>query len=358
MDINDKKLQRTSRLINFSITTMLCIFLILLSNTIMGDLEGTISTPKHDDFKDKASISKLEAEAEVVHGKLNALSDTQQNFKSMQELALSNKNDEQESFDNWLKTRGTLGNPAQDTEVISRLRKIDEYQVVAQGWSAKVDSIEELRVALRSEINSTRDNIYSLENKAYYDYQDELVKYDLYVFFIRLLFVGPILALGIFFFLRYRNHKFKPLFMGFTLFSIYAFFIGLVPYLPSFGGYIRYLVGILLTIGLGYYAITHIRIYMEKKQLMLKEASTERAKKLQIEIAEKAFNNHICPSCGKDFFLKNWERKHTVSPSKELQPITNYCRYCGLQLIKECPTCKQDNYAHLPFCISCGENLK
>lgn len=166
--------------------------------------------------------------------------------------------------------------------------------------------------------------------------------------------MGPILALGIFFFLRFRKHKFWPLYFGFTLFSIYAFFFGLVPYLPSYGGYVRYTVGIALSVGLGYYAIKKIRAYMEQKQEELKTSTQERAKNVQLEVAEKALENHFCPSCGKDFIIKKWETPANNTGAETMPFVTDFCRHCGLGLFADCYNCGHKNFAHMPFCSSCG----
>jgi predicted RNA-binding Zn-ribbon protein involved in translation (DUF1610 family) len=170
--------------------------------------------------------------------------------------------------------------------------------------------------------------------------------------------VGPVLALGIFFFIRYRHHKFWPLYFGFTLFSLYAFFFGLVPYLPSYGGYVRYSVGIALSAGLGYYLIRRIRQYLEQKQSELKTSTEERARKVQTETAEKALENHFCPSCGKDFLLRRWEfpvKDHADAEAYKF--VTNYCRHCGLELFRKCGHCGNKNFAHLLYCSSCGTKV-
>ena len=184
--------------------------------------------------------------------------------------------------------------------------------------------------------------------------ESALKAYDLKVFVIRLLFVAPILALGIFFFIRYRRHKFWPLYFGFTLFSFYAFFFGLVPYLPSYGGYVRYAVGIILSVGLGYYAIMTIRQYIEQKQAELKVSTQERSKNVQSEVAEKALANHFCPSCGKDFIIMKWESPIKGNDKESYKLVTDFCRHCGLELFANCEKCGNKNFAHLPYCSACG----
>lgn len=178
--------------------------------------------------------------------------------------------------------------------------------------------------------------------------------YELKVFLIRLLFVAPILALGIFFFIRFRNHQFWPLFLGFTFFSLYAFFVGLVPYLPSYGGYVRNTIGVLLSLGLGYYAIKTIRQYIQRKEAELKVASSERAKNVRLEVAEKALANHYCPSCGKDFLVKKWDAPLKTAEGEPYKMVTDFCRHCGLELFASCKQCDTKNFAHLPFCATCG----
>ncbi len=140
------------------------------------------------------------------------------------------------------------------------------------------------------------------------------------------------------------------------MFSFYAFFFGLVPYLPSYGEYIRYTVGIILSIIFGIYAINKIKAFVEYKKNELKVSTTERAEKVQIETAEKALDNHMCPSCGKDFVVKKWDKSVNKKNKTEMYGIvTNFCRFCGLELFKKCKKCGSENYAHLPFCSNCGD---
>jgi chorismate mutase len=303
-------------------------------------------------------MSTLDQKIENLDSEIDNLNTKKNTIVKTIATAKENYTNEKQSFDNWVQTRKTLGSPDKDQEVIERAKKLDEFYKVEQDWRSQLNSRQiELdgREKEQQEIQKLIDKEQEAAGTKYYE---ELKHYDLKVFLIRLLFVAPILVLGIFFFIRYRRHKFWPLFFGFTLFSFYAFFFGLVPYLPSYGGYVRYAVGIILSAGLGYYAIKSIRQFIETKQAELKISSQERAQNVQIEVAEKALENHFCPSCGKDFIIKKWEFpsiKNIEADTYKL--VTNFCRHCGLELFKNCNSCGNKNFAHLPFCSSCGTKM-
>jgi hypothetical protein len=356
MEISSKKLARTSKLIYFTISLLLCVFLILLSNKIISDLDKMATSPQVSDFENKeltASIQKLLIHADDT---IKGFENSRSQIEKAQEAAHASYANEKESFDNWISARKTIGSPTNDKEVIERARKLDNFYKIEKAWKAQLSLIDE-RIKPFNLYKDSLNNIIQKDNyKAEELYAKAMRKFDLKVFLIRLLFVLPILLLGVFFFVRLRKNKFWPLFQGFSLFSLYAFFFGLVPYLPSYGGYIRYTVGIILCVFAGYYAITRIRKYVEQKRIELEASSKERAKNVQTGTAEKALMNHVCPSCGKDFILKNWE--HTAEPVKNLHVITDFCRFCGLELFAKCGKCGNKNFVHLPYCSNCGEQIK
>ena len=356
MELNSKKLESTSRMVSYSISAVLCIFLVLLSANIIDDLDNITTSPEVESFENKNAIRSLENKINKENANIEVLYAKKITIEKTIGIARENYTNEKQSFDNWVQTRKTLGSPDKDQEVISRAEKLDALQKVEQEWrlqlnslQSKIDSTERKRLDAEKLLNKEK-------GEAYQKYDKELKSYELKVFLIRLLFVAPILALGIFFFVRYRKNKFWALYFGFTLFSLYAFFFGLVPYLPSYGGYVRYSVGVLLSLGLGYYAIKRIREYVEQKQAELKVSTQERAKKIQTETAEKALENHFCPSCGKDFLIKKWEFPLVKNLDNEAYKfVTNFCRHCGLELFKNCSNCDNKNFAHLPYCSSCGQ---
>lgn len=358
MELNSKKLEQTSRIVYYSISTILCLFLILLSSKIIDDLDSTTRRPEPEHFENKRILENLVNDENKQNAQIENLNSKKGTIEKTIATAKDNYTNEKQSFDNWVQTRKTLGSPNKDQEVISRANKLDEFYKVESDWrlqlnatQAQIDKVDKKRQAIEKSIDKEK---FNAETK----YDKELKRYELKVFLIRLLFVAPILALGIFFFVRYRRHKFWPLYFGFTLFSLYAFFFGLVPYLPSYGGYVRYAVGIILSAGLGYYAIKTIRQFIEKKQAELKVSTQERSRNVQIEVAEKALENHYCPSCGKDFIIKRWEFPQTKNIDTEAYKlVTSFCRHCGLELFKNCNHCGTKNFAHLPFCSSCGTTM-
>jgi hypothetical protein len=354
MELNSKKLERTSRIVYYSISIILCLFLILLSNKIIDDLDTIVVRPEVENFENKFVMADLDKKINLLTNELENLNTQKSTIEKTISTAKENYKNEKQSFENWVQTRKTLGSPDKDQEVTDRAKKLDECYKIEQDWRLQLNAKERES----EKIGKKQEEIQVLIDKeteiAETKYDKELQYYDLKVFLIRLLFVAPILALGIFFFVRYRRHQFWPLYFGFSLFSFYAFFFGLVPYLPSYGGYVRYAVGITLSAGLGYYVIKTIRQFIETKQAELQVSTQERSRNIQAEAAEKALENHFCPSCGKDFIIKKWEIPFKNNELDAYKLVADFCRHCGLQLFKNCNQCGNKNFAHLPFCASCG----
>lgn len=358
MEFNNKKLEKTSKLINYVIAIVLCGFLISLSGKLIDDVDEWKEMPIVEQFENKELLDSKESEIDKINEKINLKEEEKASIENTIKIAKSNYDNAKNSFDNWLEARKTVGSPKEDKEVLSRAKKLDDYYKIEQEWRKELSVIEIDILAYNKEKEVLWEVINQEENRAYDERNKAMQKYDLKVFLIRLLFILPILLLGIFFIIKFRKHKFWPIFLGFVLFSFYAFFFGLVPYLPSYGGYIRYTVGIILSVVFGIYIINKIKAFIERKKNELKVSTTERAKKVQTETAEKALDNHMCPSCGKDFIIKRWDKSSVKKNNTEgFGFVTNFCRFCGLELFKKCNTCGTENFAHLPYCSNCGGTM-
>ena len=358
MEFNNKRLERTSKFINIAIAVILCMFLIALSGKILGDVDDWKERPVAADFENKELIAEKQEKIADLEKEMAPILEERESIKNTLQIARSDHQNAKASFENWLAARKTVGKSSEDEEVLSRAKKLDEFYKTEQSRrrefktnKSKLDDFNQKIGALNTEIAKER-------NRAYDEVTTASRSYELKVFLIRLMFILPILLLGVYFAVRFRKHKYWPLFLGFVLFSVYAFFFGLIPYLPSYGGYVRYTVGIILSIVAGAYAINKIRAFVERKKEELKVSTTERAKGVRTETAEKALDNHMCPSCGKDFIVKKWDKSISKeNKSDHFAYVTNFCRFCGLKLFKDCDNCQTTNFAHLPFCSNCGNGI-
>ena len=81
-------------------------------------------------------------------------------------------------------------------------------------------------------------------------------KVELRVFLYRLALTLPLLVVAGWLFVKKRKGTLLALCLGLHHLSrCLLFFVELVPYLPSYGGYVRYIVGIAITVLVGRYAI-------------------------------------------------------------------------------------------------------
>jgi len=357
MEFNNKKLTRTKKAIHYTISILLAIFLIGLANRIIWDLDEQDARPVITDFEGQTEIHKYRITKNSIQDSILVKRRDQEALQLTLDLGKTTLSQEKQSFESWISTRTATQSSAVDKEVRARNLKMDSIQ-------GQIQFLEEEKTTLLSSINTLQDEENQIqvfineENQIVDSLYDNAVRaYELNVFFKRLLFVLPILILGVWLLVKRRKSSYWPLYRGFVFFSLYAFFVGLIPYLPSYGGYIRYAIGILLSVFLGIYAIRSFQAFVKKKKEELQQSTEERSQQIKQEVAEKALENHMCPSCGKDYLINEIFQSGGKKGVGGTLKVTNYCRHCGLQLFKDCDTCQTKNYAHLPHCYSCGDHI-
>ena len=355
MEFNNKKLTRTKKLIHYLISIALAIFLIGLANRIIGDLDETAHRPNLQDFETATEVHKYRLLNNAVQDSIRDIISDKNALQLNLDLASTTLKQERSSFKSWISIRRATQSSSLDIEVRKRNLIMDSIQEIITTYqrekTSKEASIQELRVLSLNRqrlIDEEMDQVYEMYSQAVHSF-------ELKVFLKRLLFVFPVLLLGIWMLVKRRKHIYWPLFRGFVFFSFYAFFVGLVPYLPSYGGYVRYAIGILLSLFLGIYAIRSLQAFIKRKKEELQQSTAARSQQIKEEVAEKALENHMCPSCGKDYLINELHQSGGKKGMSGKFKVTTYCRHCGLQLFKNCDSCETTNYAHLPHCYSCGD---
>lgn len=343
-----RKTEKITKTVLFFISLIFSAFLILLGNKILDDIDNIFSKPKMLAYENNAEIVEFNKKIEPLKNEISKLNEKKENYEKTLEIVNKNYKSEKQAFDTWIKTRQAIGNPNEDNVVITRAKKLDEYKNTEILWQNRISEIESLIQNQNKSISNLNEQKIKLIQKEMEKYDSELKKYSIKIFLIRLSIALPILIIGLFLFLKFRRNKYSSLLWGYIIFSLYMFFFGLVPYLPSFGGYIRYIVGIIITIIVGYYTIKQLSIYNEKKKNEMEKSSEERAQKVQHEAALKAYASNVCPSCDHNFMVG------VVGKDK----LPNFCLHCGLKLFEKCKKCEAINFAHFPFCWNCGNSIK
>lgn len=357
MEFNNKKLTRTTKVIHYLISILLAIFLIGLANRIIWDIDESDNRPLVSDFESQTEVHRYRLLGASIQDSIYTNDRKQDALQINLDLAKTTLSQEQHSFKSWISTRTATQSATVDAQVRKRNLTMDSIQEVIQSFE-KEKSVYAASVLSLREAQTDLQTRESNELTIAYKLHDEAVRsYELSIFLKRLLFVLPILLLGIWMLVKKRKHTYWPLYRGFVFFSFYGFFVGLVPYLPSYGGYVRYTIGILLSLFLGVYAIKSLQAFIKRKKEELQQSTQERSKQIKEEVAEKALENHMCPSCGKDFLINEFHQSGGKKGMAGNLKVTNYCRHCGLQLFKDCKSCETTNYAHLPHCYSCGDHI-
>ncbi|MEO7497788.1 MAG: zinc ribbon domain-containing protein, partial [Massilia sp.] len=163
---------------------------------------------------------------------------------------------------------------------------------------------------------------------------------ELRVFLYRLALTLPLLLIAGYLFAKKRHGSYWPFVWGFIFFALFAFFFELVPYLPSYGGYVRYIVGILLTAVIGRYAIVSLQRYLERQKAAEALPDAKRRETLRYDAAVARLGKGVCPGCERPVDVKN--------------TAIDFCPHCGIGLFDKCGHCATRKSAFARFCFSCG----
>lgn len=315
-------------------------FLIGLGGQIVQDLPGIDRQLNLDDYIDSAKARPLRMQLQRAEQSAQEARLEQQQAQLLRDAAQSDSRNASESFSSWIATRQATQQPDQDAELLKRTRQLD---TIKQRELAAIKALDAQNKALLDAVQAAdkaQKGLAQLEQAAQKDYDAEARRLELRVFLIRLAITLPLLVLAGWLFTHKRKTAYWPFVWGFVIFAGFAFFVELVPYLPSYGGYVRYLVGIVLTVLIGRQAIVSLSRYLEKQRAAEQLSSSERQRELGYDAALTLLGKGVCPGCERGVDMKN--------------PSIDFCPHCGMTLFCKCSTCQTRKSAFTRFCHACG----
>ncbi|KQO15576.1 zinc ribbon domain-containing protein [Acidovorax sp. Leaf78] len=315
-------------------------FLIGLGGTIVGDLPKVETPLQVDDFLDRAAAEKLRAQVKEARQAEQDAQTALEQAQLQRSKARSETQAARETFNNWLATRSATQRADQDPEVIARTQALDGLKLAERTTQHAVERQQQAALDARQAAAATQERLNTLEAEGYVKLEAERRKVDLRVFLYRLALTLPLLVIAGWLFLKKRKGTYWPFVWGFIFFALFAFFVELVPYLPSYGGYVRYVVGIGVTALVGRYAILALNRYLERQKQAEALPDQERRKELSYDLALARLAKSVCPGCERPVDLKNEK--------------IDFCPHCGIGLFDHCGTCTTRKSAFARFCHACG----
>lgn len=315
-------------------------FLIGLGGAIIGDLPQVEKNYTIEDFIDKPAAETLRGNLREAGRIRTDLYDSANQAQVKLTAASNNYNSAKDTFNNWIATRQATEQNSQNEEVIKRTKALDDIKALERQANIEVDKVAQQTVDAEQNERKLQEKLSVLEYAAQKQLDEKQRKQETHVFLYRLALTLPLLGIAAWLFAKKRKTTYWPFVWGFIYFALFAFFVELVPYLPSYGGYIRYIVGIALTFIAGKYAIDALNKYLEKQKLAEAQPQLVRREELSYDVALTRLGKGVCPGCERGVDLKDTRN--------------DFCPHCGIGLHNKCSACNIRKNAFSKFCNGCG----
>jgi predicted RNA-binding Zn-ribbon protein involved in translation (DUF1610 family) len=333
--------ERLFRFAMWIVSLVFASFLIGLGGTIIRDLPRIEEPLTIEQFADQRALESARAELQRLRDVARDLDDR----RAQATLTLTSVTNAYQSaraaYTNWISTRTATTDPTQDAEVIQRTRSLDALKSSEREAQIALERIEKDLLDTRQAVSARERTERQLLQNAGKAYESAVFRQEFRVFAWRLALTLPLIVVGVWLVMRKRRSDYWLLYRGFVLFALFTFFVELVPYLPSYGGYVRYAVGIILTAVGGHYIIRAMRAYLARRRVVEQQTEVERRQALTAEDALKRMSANVCPAC-----------ERALMGTGDVVP--DFCVHCGLKLFDRCSSCEIRRNVFFPFCPKCG----
>lgn len=333
--------ERTYKIVLWVVSVVFAGFIVGLGNLVIGDLPQVEQGVAIEQFQDSAATKRIDKELKSIENRRGAIEDKLAIARLQLEQAQRASQTGTETFQAWIQTRTATTNPQQDPEVIARTRQLEQLKGNERTIQNTVAALESERLPLDQRVEALGADQVRIQDAAWPAYERAQFWQDLRIFLFRLALALPMLLIAVWLVVKKRKSDYWPIHRGFVLAAVFVFFVELVPYLPSYGGYIRYGVGIVLTLAAGHFLIKNMRHYLANRQEVEAKAEEERRKLVSHDEAFKKMSAKVCPGC---------DRPVASMDGSE----TNFCVHCGMTLFDDCNHCSKRKMAFFRYCMSCG----
>lgn len=307
----------------------------------MWDVEPALTV---DQFIDPVQGPAVRAAARLAERKRDEAIERLDQAREKHKVAQSNARLAEESFRNWIDTRRATANPSQDQELVARTRALDDIKAAERAALSAVETQQQAQLDAEQARTRAAEAWDKLEQPALKAVERAFHMRELRVFLYRLALTLPLLIGAAWLFKHKRASMYWPFVWGFIFFAGFAFFVELVPYLPSYGGYVRNIVGIVMTVVIGRYAILALQRYLARQKEAEALPDTQRRAAMRYDTAFTRLSKSVCPGCERRVDLKDTS--------------FDFCPHCGICLFDHCGRCNARKGAFARFCFSCGTPAK
>jgi len=334
--LTEKWMQRALWLVAFVFAG----FLIGLGSLIVQNVRDVEKPLTLEQFMDPAQVAKTHAVLDAANIAQEEARSRLAQARQKHTVAQSNTRSAQATFSNWLATRHVTARPEQDPELIKRTQALDVLEREERTALAAVQAQQQTLLDVQQTRERAIAGWHALDVPAEKALFKAQAARDLRVFGYRLALTLPLLLVAGWLFKHKRKTPDWPFAWGFILFALFTFFFELVPYLPSYGGYVRYIVGIILTVVAGRYAIRWLQGYLARQKLAEALPDAERRQGMRYDVVQTRLVKSVCPGCERAVDLKDGKN--------------DFCPHCGIGLFNRCTACTTRKNAFARFCFACG----
>jgi hypothetical protein len=315
-------------------------FLVGLGGKIIEDLPRLETELTVDQFADP-TLAATRGEIDQLVARERELTDRQEQAALALSAVANSYRSARASYANWIEARTATTDPRQDPEVLRRTRELDTLKASEREAQVAVEGLDKELLDTSQTLAARQAAVASLLRDARDAYDAAVFRQELRVFGARLALTLPLLVLAGWMVAKKRRSDYWLLMRGFVLFAAFTFFVELVPYLPSYGGYVRYGVGVIATAIVGHYVIRAMRRYLAKRQQVSQQTETERRRSLAPEQALAKMSANVCPGC-----------ERALLTTGDVKP--DFCVHCGLKLFDQCQSCEVRRSVFFHYCPKCG----